>query len=313
MSTTPQSRTAKTSEPGDDHEKLLKLATSAAVTVAALLIITKLVAYTFTQSVAVLASLVDSLMDVGASFLNLLAVRYALTPPDEEHRFGHGKAEALAGMAQAMFIAGSGVFLIVQAIERLVNPRPLEQVGLGLGVMLFSIAATVLLVMLQSYVVKRTHSTAIKADSLHYKSDILSNGAIVLALVLADMGWFGIDPLFALGIAGWVIYCAWQIAADSFQDLLDRELPDEERQKIIDVATAHSMVHGIHDLRTRMSGRMRFVQLHIELDDKLPLLESHRIADEVEAAILELMPSADVVIHQDPVGIMDARQGDLST
>ena len=300
-------------EIGQEQARLLKLATAAAVVTAMLLIATKLAAYLMTHSVSLLASLVDSLMDVGASILNLLAVRYALTPPDAEHRFGHGKAESLAGMAQAMFIAGSGVFLVVEAIERLINPRPLEQLGIGVGVMVFSIVATLLLVVFQSYVVKRTNSIAIRADSLHYKTDILSNAAIIVALVLSNVGWAGVDPLLALAIAGWVLLCAWKIAAESFQDLLDRELPEEQRQQIIETATAHSQVYGIHDLRTRMSGRMQFVQFHIELDDDLPLIESHRIADEVEAAVLELMPAGDVVIHQDPVGVADARQSDLES
>jgi ferrous-iron efflux pump FieF len=161
-------------------------------------------------------------------------------------------------------------------------------------------------------VIRRTRSTAIAADSLHYKTDVLSNAAIILALVLSQYGWIGVDPVFALCIAAYVLLCAWRIGRDAFHDLLDRELPDEQRQQIIGLATAHPEVHGLHDLRTRMSGRIAHIQLHLELDDALPLLDSHRIADEVEAGILELMPGADVVIHQDPVGAMDARQAELS-
>ena len=295
-----------------ERERLLKLATSAAVLTATLLIVTKLSAYLLTHSVSVLASLVDSLMDVAASFINLLAVRYALMPPDEEHRFGHGKAESIAGLAQATFIAGSGLFLIVEAIDRLLNPRPLEQLGIGLGVMLFSIVATLLLVAFQQYVVKRTNSAAIKADSLHYQTDVLSNSAIIGALVLSELGWVGTDPMFALAIAAYVLLCAWRIGRQAFQDLLDRELPEDTRAQITALAVEHPEVHGIHDLRTRMSGHMQFVQFHLELDDDLRLTEAHRISDEVEEEILKLMPAADIVIHQDPVGIIDAKQAKIT-
>ena len=290
---------------------MLKQATSIAVTVATLLVFTKLWAFLVTQSVSVLASLLDSLMDVGASFINLLAVRYSLQPPDAEHRFGHGKAESVAGLAQAMFITGSGLFLILEAVERLLNPRPIEQPGIGVAVMLFSIVATLLLIAFQHHVIRQTQSTAIRADSLHYETDVLSNGAIVLALILSQYGWTGVDPLLALCIAAYVLLCAWRIGRAAFDDLLDHELPDARRQQIIQLACAHPDVRGLHDLRTRMSGRIAHIQLHLELDDALPLLESHRIADEVEAAILEVMPEADVVIHQDPVGVADARQSEL--
>jgi ferrous-iron efflux pump FieF len=296
-----------------EQERLLKRVTSAAVFTAAVLILAKLAAYLFTQSVSVLASLIDSLMDVGASFLNLLAVRYALQPPDEAHRFGHGKAESVAGLAQATFIGGSGVFLVVEATQRLLNPRPLEQLGIGLGVMLFSIVATLMLIAFQHYVVKRTRSVAIKADSLHYKTDVLTNAAIVLALILSHYGWLGVDPVFALAIACYVLWCAWRIGRDAFHDLLDHELPDERRRLIVERATSHPKVHGIHDLRTRMSGRNEHVQLHLELDGELTLREAHQIADEVEAAIMAIMPRADVVIHQDPAGVGDVKQGQLPT
>jgi ferrous-iron efflux pump FieF len=296
---------------GNDEERLLRRATVPAVLVAALLVTTKLAAFLVTQSVSVLASLLDSLMDVGASFINLLAVRYSLQPPDAQHRFGHGKAEPIAGLAQAMFITGSGLFLVLEAIERLLNPRPIEQVGIGLAVMLFSIVATVLLVLFQRYVVRRTRSTAILADSLHYKSDILSNSGIILALLLSQYGWPGIDPLFALCIAAYVLFCAWGIARLAFDELLDRELPEEQRQQIIQLASSHAEVRGQHDLRTRMSGRIAHIQLHLELDDALPLLEAHRIGDEVEAAIRKAIPGADVVIHHDPAGVADAKQAEL--
>jgi ferrous-iron efflux pump FieF len=291
-----------------ETERLLKLATNASVITALTLIAAKTAAYWYTDSVSVLASLVDSLMDAGASLINLLAVRYALAPPDSEHRYGHGKAESVAGLAQATFIAGSGLFLIIQSLERLVHPKPIEDMEVGLWVMGFAIIATTLLMFVQYYVIRRTHSTAIRADALHYKSDLLTNSAIIAALLLSQIGWFGVDPLFALAIAAYVLYSAWQIGSESFHDLLDHELPDEKRAQILQIAKEQPGVLGVHDLRTRLSGRTEFVQMHLELPDLLPLIHAHAIADAVEKKIKRALPAADVVIHQDPISTVDLSQ-----
>lgn len=284
-----------------ESEHLLRFATYASIVTAGILIIAKLTAYWLTGSVSVLASLIDSFMDAGASLVNLLAVSYALSPPDKEHRFGHGKAESLAGLAQATFIAGSGLFLILESTQRLLTPQPIEAIGVGIGVMIFSIIATLVLVTIQRHVIKKTNSTAIRADALHYKTDLLSNVAIILALLLSNFNWPGIDPLFALAIAAYVLYSAWKIGNEALQDLLDRELPDEKRHLIIQIAKDHPDVVGLHDLRTRLSGRTEFIQMHMELPDDLPLVEAHSIADEVEKNIIKAIPGADVVIHQDPI------------
>jgi len=288
-----------------ESEHLLKLATRASVVTAAILIIVKLVAHWQTGSVSILASLIDSLMDAGASIINLLAVSYALAPPDKEHRFGHGKAESLAGLAQATFIAGSGLFLILESIQRLVNPHPIEAVGIGIGVMVFSIVATLVLLCIQRYVIKKTHSTAIRADALHYKTDLLTNAAIIVALLLSQFGWLGIDPLFALAIAAYILYSSWEIGNEAFHDLLDREITTEKCKQIIEIAKAHPQVRGLHDLRTRLSGRTEFIQMHLEMDDNLPLIEAHEIADQVEEKIMQAIPTADVVIHLDPISAVD--------
>ena len=291
-----------------ESERLLKLATYASVATAAILIAAKLGAYWYTSSVSILASLIDSLMDAGASLINLLAVSYALAPPDSEHRFGHGKAESLAGLAQATFIAGSGLFLIVESIDRLVHPKAIEEVGIGLGVMIFSIVATLILVAIQYYVIKRTNSAAIRADSLHYKTDLLTNGAIIIALLLSQFGWLGFDPIFALLIAFYILYSSWEIGSEAFHDLLDHELPQEKRDLIIQIVKDTPKVQGLHDLRTRLSGRTEFIQMHLELEDHLPLVEAHAIAHEVEDKIKQAMPTADVVIHQDPVSSVDLNE-----
>jgi len=283
--------------------RLLQLATWSSVVTACVLIVAKSLAWWLTGSVSLLASLVDSLMDAGASLINLFAVRYSLMPADEEHRFGHGKAESLAGLAQATFIGGSAAFLVLHAVDRLQHPRPLEDVGVGVAVMVFSVLATLVLVAIQRHVVRRTRSTAIRADSLHYMTDLATNVSIIVALVLASRGWPGLDPVFAIGIAIYVAWGAWRIALEAFHQLMDRELPDPEREEIGRICLAHEQVIGVHGLRTRRSGQSEMIQLHLELDGGMTLERSHAIADAVEEAIRRAYPLADVIIHQDPVAV----------
>jgi ferrous-iron efflux pump FieF len=283
---------------------LLKLATTASVVTATILILAKLVAWVMTGSVSVLASLVDSLMDAVASLLNFIAVRFALQPPDKEHRFGHGKAESLAGLAQATFIGGSAVFLLLEAVDRLFHPRELEQITVGITVMGFSIVVTMALLAIQRYVIRHTKSVAIRADALHYATDLLTGVSVIAALLLAHfLGWTSADSWFAIGIAAYILYSAWQIGFDATQSLIDRELPDADREKIKALALEHEGVYGIHDLRTRQSGLVRFIQLHLELNEALPLGQTHQVADEVEMLICNAFPNSDVIIHQDPVKV----------
>lgn len=283
-----------------DHAGLLKLASGASVATAGILIVAKLAAYAVTGSVSLLASLVDSVMDSFASLINLFAIRYSLQPPDEQHRFGHGKAEPLAGLAQSAFIAGSAIFLVFHAIDRLRYRHELEQVGIGIVVILVAIVLTLVLLAIQRYVIRKTGSTAIRADSLHYFTDLLTNMSVLLALYLSTRGWTWADPVFAIGVAVYIFYSAFQIGHDAFQQLMDRQLPDEILQQIRDVARSHPEVTGIHELRTRQAGHTRFVQLHLELDENLSLKRAHAIADEVEVEILSFLPGAEILIHQDP-------------
>jgi ferrous-iron efflux pump FieF len=291
-----------------DNNRLLRLATQASVGTASVLILAKLAAWFLTGSVTVLASLVDSLMDGAASLVNLFAVRYSLMPADSEHRFGHGKAEALAGLGQATFIAGSAVFLVLQAIERLIEPQPLTQIGVGLMVMAFAILATIALLSVQHYVIRRTQSTAIRADALHYATDLATNMATVAALVVAQLGWQGLDPLFGLAIAAYILYSACGIGRDAVQLLMDRELPAEERSLIESRALSTPGVLGVHGLRTLQSGQTKVMQLHVELDDNLVLAQAHSICMEVEDRLRREFPSADIIIHQDPVSLGDERE-----
>ncbi len=288
----------------EQSSRLLRWATYASVTTATLLTLSKLVAALMTGSLSVLASLVDSIMDVAASGINLLAVHYSLQPPDSEHRFGHGKAEPLAGLAQAAFIAGSAVFLILHAMNRLLHPQPLSDELVGFAVLGFSMLATTLLLLFQNYVIRRTASTAIRADALHYATDLLTNAVAIIAIGLAWLGWPLADPLLAIGIAGYILWSAGEIAYDSIQLLMDRELPPAVPAQVKEIANSHTQVRGVHALRTRSSGQTYFIQLHLVLDDQLPLIIAHQVADEVEAMILEAFPNADVLIHQDPVSEM---------
>jgi ferrous-iron efflux pump FieF len=283
---------------------LLRFATYASVATASLLILAKLVAWLLTGSVSVLASLVDSAMDAVASLINLFAVRWSLQPPDAEHRFGHGKAQALAALGQATFITGSALFLGLQALDRLVHPRPVAEVGIGLSVIGFAMIATLILLAIQHYVIRRTNSPAIRADALHYATDLITNAATLGALALAGAGWAGFDPLFGLAIGAYILYSATQIGREAVQLLMDHEIPAAERQHLVDLVRRVPQVHGIHDLRTRQSGQTLIVQLHLELDDQLPLLLAHEIADEVEARLRAEYPDLDLTIHQDPISFV---------
>lgn len=281
----------------------LKRATYASVATALVLIAVKLAAWLLTGSVSMLASLVDSLMDSIASFINLLAVRYSLQPADSEHRFGHGKAEPLAALAQSAFISGSAVFLILHAFDRLRNPYELHAVGIGVGVMVFAIGLTLVLLTYQRRVIKLTGSTAIHADALHYAADLLANLAIIAALLLAARGWTWADPVFAALVALYIAIGALRVGREAIQQLMDHELPAAVQQQIMAIARQQAAVKGAHDLRTRKSGQAVFIQLHLELDDNLPLVKAHAIADQVEKDIGAAIPGAEVIVHQDPASV----------
>ncbi len=287
--------------PSADQARLLRAATYASVGTAGVLIVVKFAAWQMTGSLSLLAALLDSVLDAAASLINLFAVRHALQPPDAEHRFGHGKAEPLAALGQAAFICGSALFLLVEAAHRLIAPVEVVSGTLGIAVMVFSIIATLFLVAFQSYVVKRTRSLAISADSLHYKGDLLMNCAVIVALLLSvNLGWVHADPIFGIGIAAYIVYSAWLIGRGALNMLMDRELPDDERERIKDVIVADPKVLGIHDLRTRASGRQIFIQCHIEMDGRLSLWEAHEVADRIEKQLEEAFPGAEVILHEDP-------------
>lgn len=281
--------------------QLMTRATYASVIAGTSLVIIKLVAYILTGSVALLTSLIDSFIDVLVSIINVFAVKQSLIPADKEHRFGHGKIESLAGLAQAAFICGSVLFIIFESVNKLVYPTAIEHGLIGIIVMLISIFVTIILVLFQKYVIKKTKSLAIIADSLHYSSDLLFNISVIIAIILSYyFNYVLADPIIALGIAVFIIYNAWQIAKSCLDQLMDRELPDDDRDKIREIALSHSLVRDIHGFRSRKSGRDIFIQLHLEMDHRLNLETAHKIAVDVGNRICEVYPNADVIIHQDP-------------
>jgi len=282
----------------------MRWATYASVVVAIILIIIKIIAYVFTGSVAILSSLIDSFLDFIASGINLFAVRHSLVPADHDHRYGHGKAEAIAGLAQAAFIVGSALFLIFEAINRFSHQQAVENGMVGISVMLITIALTALLVKFQRYVVEKTGSIAITADSLHYVGDLLLNLSVIVALILSVyFDWQMADPIFAFLIALYILKSAWVIGKQSLAQLMDQELPDEVREKIKAIALQHPEVRNLHELRTRSSGRQYFFQLHLEMDGELKLKEAHQIANAVEIEICKEFPNAEVIIHEDMEGL----------
>lgn len=282
---------------------LVKKASYASVCVAVILIVIKFIAWYATNSLSLQATLIDSLLDAAASIINMIAIRHAHRPPNEKYRFGHGKSEAIAAIGQSLFITGSGLWLVYEGTHRLLDQEPITGSAMGIGVMVISMALTYFLIKFQLYVVERTNSAAINADSLHYRSDFLINGGVIVSLVCSfylGLTWF--DPLFGAVIAIYIIYTAWQIASDAFGVLMDKELNPEVRKKITAIARKHPQVHGTHQLRTRSSGFRTFIQLHLELDGNLTLLQAHAIADAVENDIMQEFPEAEVIIHEDPVG-----------
>lgn len=287
-----------------EYARLVTSAAYAATLVATFLLIVKVIVWWLTGSVSLLASLIDSLLDIAASLVNLLVVRYALQPADREHTFGHGKAESLAALAQAMFISGSACFLILNGIDRFFRPHELNSPELGVYVSLFAMLITLALVRFQKYVVDKTGSQAIAADSLHYQTDLYMNAAIMLALGLSWFGFTQADAIFAIGIGVFILVSAFKMVREATQTLLDRKLPDSEIEQIHAECRKEPGVLGIHQVRTRMSGPTRFIQLHLELEDTMPLIEAHEISDRVEERILTLFPESDVIIHQDPFSVV---------
>jgi len=287
-----------------DAEKLLRRATTASVCVALILIGLKTWGYVESGSVALFGTLMDSVMDSLSSIVIFGAVRFSLAPADDDHRFGHGKAEAIAGLLQGFIIALSSLLLFYEVIKKILNPEQVKAPELGISIIVVSIILTLLLVSYQKYVTRKTGSVAIAADGMHYAGDVILNLGVIISLVLS--AYFEInyaDPFFGALAGFYLFYSAYQVFITSTDVLMDKEMEDSEREKIKEIIHSHSEVLDIHELRTRRSGLNIFIQFHMELEDGISLSEAHHISDEVEESIMELFPNAEVFIHADPVKV----------
>lgn len=285
------------------HKKLLVLTGLTSIGVAIILIVGKAIAWHLSGSVGIMASLLDSIVDSMASLVNLLAILYALQPADEEHRFGHGKAESVAALVQSLFIFISACFLLWHASQRIIEPQVIAHADIGVLVMMLSMPLTAALLIIQRRTIRITGSQAIAADWLHYASDLAVNFGIIMGLLLAFVGYPQADGVIGAVVGLMILWSAWQLARDAIQSLLDREMSDQVRADIAAIVAQQEQVLGFHDLRTRQSGYTQFIQLHLDIDGNLPLREAHALADKVEIGIKQRYPQADVIIHQDPVEV----------
>ncbi len=281
----------------------MRQATYASVTVAILLLTAKLFAWWRTDSLSMLSSFTDSVFDVLMSLINLLAVRYALKPADDDHRFGHSSIEDIAGLAQCAFIFAAMSMILLQSFERLSNPHPvLSEPELGIGVSIAGIVLTTALVAFQSYVTRRTKSLVIASDRLHYLGDILFNIGVLAAFVLSSYcGLVWADAAIAIVIAFIVLWSNRTIGIRAYNNLMDREMPDEEKASILAIVKAIAEIRGYHKLKTRYSGTKAFIQLHIEIDASLNFRDAHAITERLEDRLLAAFPDAEVIVHPDPV------------
>jgi len=290
------------------RDRLIRAASYASLTVALSLVFAKLWAWQATGAISILSSLADSVLDVLASAITFVAVRYALTPADREHRFGHGKTEGLAALAQSVIIAGSAVYVCYEAVGRLLAPEPVLQPITGLAVIIGSTLLTVALLSFQRLVVRRTGSVAIEADALHYKTDVIVNLSVAIAIPIASWtNWTIIDPLVGIGVAVYLMWSTYGIATRSMDILLDREISEAERQRIREIALANPAVKGFHDLRTRSGGSRYIIQFHLELDPQTTLVDTHVILDAVEEDIRREFRGCELIVHADPVGFPEQR------
>ena len=285
---------------------LNRSAAFASIAVAALLLGLKAWAAWSTGSTAMLGSLADTTLDLVASIATLAGVWIAAQPDDDEHRFGHGKAEALAAMFQVVLISLSALSLAFHAVQQLIAGQRTQAAGEGIAVSVIAMVATIALLLWQRHVIARTNSLAISTDHVHYQSDLLLNLAVIAALVLDQyLGWRGADPLFGLLIAGWLGWGAWSASQQAIDHLMDREWPQDKKDRFIAVLGRHSELRGVHDLRTRTSGNRDFVQFHVWVDRTMTVAQAHDLMDEIEAKLLAEFPGIEILIHPDPEGHVD--------
>ena len=293
-------------DTADARAVLTRRAALASVSMATLLLALKFYAAHVTASVAMLGSLADTVLDLLASLVTLYAVGIAAQPADDDHRFGHGKAEAIAALMQTLVILGSAALIAAAAFARIGTASTLARPDLGIGISLLAAALTLALVAFQRFVVRATGSIAIGTDQVHYQADLLLNIAVVVAFILdATLGVHGADALFGLGIAGWLAWGAVTSARAAIDMLMDREWPEARRQTLLAVVARHPRVDGVHELRTRSSGVTDFIQFHVWLAPEMTVACAHDIVDEIEADVAAAFPGAEILIHVDPMGHYD--------
>ncbi|MBU2223027.1 MAG: cation diffusion facilitator family transporter [Gammaproteobacteria bacterium] len=291
---------AQQDNPATDYAILVRRSGMFTLVVAVLIVLLKLAAAVMTNAAAALASFMDALLDVLVSLLNFAALRYALKPADDAHRFGHGKMEAVMALFQAAFLTGASVMLFYQGVSRYYSPEPIAALQSGIWLTLLCTALTVTLVIVQRFVIQRTGSLAVKADSAHYRSDVLMNAAVILALFLVANSVLWADAAMAALIALYLFWNALQLARESLKHLLDHELSPQDRQQIVDALQPLPQVLAVDQLRTRQAGPRVFVQLRLVLPDELSLVRAHDIVDTAEQKIAALFSDAEVIIHADP-------------
>lgn len=293
------------------NEALRRTASIVALVVALALVVVKVWAWLATGSISLLTSAADGLVDVLASTVTFIGVRYAAQPADSGHRYGHGKAEAIAAFVQALLLGAAALGLGIESVERLFSPQALNQTGFGIWVIVASSIAAMALVGMQTYVVRRTGSTAIAADRAHYVTDVAVNIAVLVALLLEKyVGWGRADAIGALAISLYMMWNARHMAVDALVQLLDRELDADTRVRIESAVCACDGVHAVHDIRTRNGGDRVFIEFHVEVDGALCVAEGHTISDNAEKAVARLFDVADVTAHLEPSGINDDRLDD---
>ena len=292
--------------------RLAQRAAMASVATATILLGLKGYAAWVTGSVAMLASLADTGLDLVASAMTLFGVRFAAQPADHNHRFGHGKAEALVALFQVALIAASALAVFARAAERLLGGAATQEAGFGIGASLAAIALTALLLAFQRYAIARTGSVAIRADHAHYQADVALNVAVIATLLIEQLvGWAGVDPLAGMAIALWLMWTAWRGSNLAIDQLMDKEWPEERRRAFVAVASRHPEVRGLHDLRTRTSGSHDFVQFHVWMDPDLSIAAAHDVVEKIEHDLAAAFPGTEVFIHIDPEGHIDHPGNDL--
>ena len=292
-----------TSTPSSEAQIVTRDITRLAVGVAVVLIVLKAFALGASGSVSILASLADSTLDLVASLATFFAVRWAAAPADDDHRYGHGKGEALAALVQSGLVFASAVFIGFEAVQRMFDPQPVTSGVAGVVVMLISIALTGWLIWMQSRAMRRSGSLAVAADRAHYASDLAANGVVLIGVISGTfLSAPGLDAAAGLVVSVWLFWGAIGILRNASDHLLDRAAPEDQRKAIVAAVLADPRISGLHQLRTRMAGTVLMIQMHVDLDPTLSLKQAHDILEAAEARVLAVVPGADLMMHPDPVG-----------